>query len=114
MKTQTIINCVFAVAFVSYVVWQRNPTFDTITCKTWNIVDAEGKERITAFTNSDGQASVQWHDKDDKVRIDASTFADGHAGVTWLDKYDKQRIGAFTLADGTVLFPTSDLTPPKP
>jgi len=32
MKTQTIINIVFAVAFVGYVVWQRNPTFDTITC----------------------------------------------------------------------------------
>ena len=67
-----------------------NPTFDTITCKEWKVVDAEGKERITAFTNPDGQASVQWFDKD-----------------------EKRRIAAATLADGTVVLPTKDENPPK-
>ncbi len=76
MKTQTVINIVFAVAFVGYVVSQRNPTFDKITCKTWIVVDAEGKERINAFTNSDGQASVQWNDKVGKRRIAVETLSD--------------------------------------
>ena len=53
METQTIINIVFAVAFVGYVVWQRNPTFNQITCKGWKVMDEGGIERITAFTTSD-------------------------------------------------------------
>ena len=137
MKIQTIINCVFAVAFVGYVVSQLNPTFDTITCKTWRVVDADGKKRITAFTNPDGEAIVNWCDKDGKVRIYAGTFADGEASVRWLDKDEKLRIAAATLADGTaavlwsdkdeklkilaatrnngtVLLPTQELTPPTP
>ena len=98
MKTQTIINCVFAVAFVGYVVSQPfstkrfpiNPTFDTITCKKWRVVDEDGKARISA-----------------------GTYADGNASVLWLDKDGKVRIGAGTLADGTVALPTTDATPPK-
>ena len=136
MKTQAIINIVFAVALVGYVVSQRNPTFDTITCKVWHVVDADGKERITAFTNPDGDAGVQWLDKDGKmrinagilfeghasvswlekdrkVRIGAGTLANGQAGVSWLDKDGKERISASTLADGTVELPTEDLAPPK-
>ena len=53
METQTIINIIFAVAFVGYVVWQRNPTFNQITCKGWKVMDAGGTERITAFTTED-------------------------------------------------------------
>ena len=113
MKTQSIITCVFAVAFVSYVVWQRNPTFDKITCKGWNVVDGDGKERITAFTNPNGQASVVWTDKDGKARISAATLADGLASVQWNDKDGKVRITAATLADGTVKLPTKDDNPPK-
>ena len=114
MKTQTIINIVFAVAFVGYVVSQRNPTFDTITCKTWNIVDADGKKRITALSNPDGQASVVWFDKDEKGRLAAyTTPVDGQAGVLCYDKDGKVRISAATLADGTVVLPTEDLNPPK-
>ena len=136
MKTQTIINCVFAVAFVSYVVWQRNPTFDKITCKGWNVVDKDGKMRIIAGTRADGQAAVEWYDEERKLRITATTFADGDASVKWLDKDRKVRIGASTDAkgnatvalgdndgksriaaatflDGTVVLPTEDLNPPK-
>ena len=90
MKTQTIINCVFAVAFVGYVVSQLNPTFDTITCKKWRVVDKDGKVRISAGTFADGTASVAWVDTDGKVRIDASI-----------------------LADGDVVLPTKDENPPK-
>jgi len=91
MKPQTIINIVFAVAFVGYVVWQRNPTFDTITCKKWRVVDKDGKVRIIAAALANGQAGVQWFDKDEEIRI--------HALIA---------------ANGTVLLPTTDLNPPKP
>ena len=122
MKTQTIINCVFAVAFVGYVVSQPfstkrfpiNPTFDTITCKEWKVVDADGKLRIAAATFANGEASVQWLDKDEKGRIKAGTFADGDANVKWRDKDEKVRIGASTDANRIVSLPTKDLNPPKP
>ena len=95
VKRQRLLNIallgiIVAGGFIAAVRPVGDATFDTITCKRWIVIDANEKQRITAFT------------------------ANGTAGVTWLDKYDKQRIGAFTLADGTVLFPTSDLTPPKP
>ena len=121
MKTQTIINCVFAVAFVGYVVSQPfstkrfpiNPTFDTITCKEWKVVDADGKARIRTATLTDGTAGVQWLDKDGKVRIGAATFADGNATVQWLDNEGKMRIHAGTFSNGTLILPTEDLTSPK-
>ena len=68
----------------------KKGNFDTITCKTWRLVD-----------------------KDRKLRIVAATLADGEASVTWFDKDEKKRIAAATLADGYVLLPTEDLTPPK-
>jgi len=141
MKTQTIINIVFAVAFVGYVVSQLNPTFDTITCKKWRVVDKDGKVRISAGTFADGTASVAlidkdekarisavtyasgyasmtWSDKDGKTRISAATFADGTASVAWVDTDGKVRIEASTLPDGTVVLPTKDLrtfeSTPKP
>ena len=114
METQTIINIVFAVAFVGYVVWQRNPTFDTITCKTWDVVDADGKMRISAGTFADGEASVKCLDKDGKKRIVAATFADRNALIAVSDQDGKPRIAAATFPDGTVGLPTKDLTPPKP
>ena len=136
MKTQTIINCVFAVAFVGYVVSQRNPTFDTITCNAWQVVDADGKARIRAATLTDGTAGVQWLDKDEKMRISTTTFPNGNAGVAWLDKDGKVRIyavtndqlqasvewldvggnvriAAATTADRSVELPTKDWNPPK-
>ena len=136
MKPQTIINIVFAVAFVGYVVLQRNPTFDKITCNAWRVVDADGetrvdagtrvdgrvsvqwydkdgKQRIGAGTRADGNASVSWFDKDEKHRIAAGTLADGQASVAWFDKDGKQRIAAATLADGDVVLPTQDDSPPK-
>ena len=111
-------------------------TFGTITCKDWRIVDKDGKQRIDAGTNADGDASVTWLDKDGKMRINATTLADGNASVQWWDKDEKLRIAAVTLADGqasvqwrdkdgkvrmaavtradgTVVLPTSDLKPKK-
>jgi len=86
-------------------------TFDTITCKSWKVLDKDGKLRINAATYADGQASVQWNDKDGNARIAAGTNADGQAGVALFDKDGKVRIGAGTFADGTVELPTSDLKP---
>ena len=127
---------IVAGGFVAAVRPVGDATFDTITCKGWNVVDKDGKEWITAFTNHDGQASVQWNDKDGKQRIDAGTFADGLAIVKWLDNKEKSRIAAATLpngiasvawydkdekgriraatlADGTVVLPTQEDNPPK-
>ena len=92
---------IVAGGFIAAVRPAGDATFDTITCKGWNVVDKDGKLRIVAATLDDGQASVAWLDKDEKVRIRASTLADGSAGVTWRDKHDKVRIRAATLADGS-------------
>ena len=74
MKPQTIFNVVIAIA-VGYIVF--NPSFNTITCKEWRVVDKDGKLRIVAGTVADGQASVVWLDKDGTLRIYAGTLADG-------------------------------------
>ena len=114
MKPQNIINIVFVVAFVGYVVWQRNPTFGTITCKSWYVVDADGKHRIQAFTSPiDGFAGVTWSGKGGKQRITAFTDADGQASVQWYDTDRHCRIAAETYADGRAYLPTTDRNPPK-
>ena len=78
MELQTIINIVFAVAFVGYVVWQRrNPTFNSITCKSWHVVDADRKSRISAGTLANGNCSVIWNDKNGEARIMAAVMSDG-------------------------------------
>ena len=128
---------IVAGGFIAAVPPFGDATFDTITCKTWKIIDKDGKMRIGATTDANGYASVQWHDKDGKQRIAAATFADGNATVSWLDKDEKLRITATTFsdgfsslawfdknmktrieagitADGKVLLPTKDLEPPKP
>ena len=104
-KRQKLINIALASVIVAGVgVAAIQPagdaTFDTITCKAWKVVDNESKLRISAGTDADGYAGVQWFDKDGKSRIVARTFADGEAGVSWWDKDGKQRIAARTLADG--------------
>ena len=104
---------IVAGGFIAAVRPAGDATFDKITCKGWNVVDGDGKERITAFTNLNGQASVVWNDKDGKARISAATLADGLASVQWNDKDGKVRITAATLADGTVKLPTKDDNPPK-
>ena len=127
---------IVAGGFVAAVRPAADAIFNTITCKTWNVVDEygkvriiaftkpdglacvgwfdkDGKVRINAFTNPDGKACVGWLDKDGKSRINAFTNPDGNAAVQWLDKDEKQRIAAGTLANGTVLLPTKDETPPK-
>ena len=48
-------------------------TFDTITCRTWVVVDRDGKDRIIADTFPDGTAGVAWFDKDRRQRIVAAT-----------------------------------------
>ena len=76
-------------------------------------LDKDGKRRIDAGTFASGNASVQWRDKDGKQRIVATTFADGSANVLWRDQDEKMRIVAGTNADGTVKLPTQDDNPPK-
>jgi len=79
MKTQTIINCVFAIAFIALAVIlvtprDRNPTFDTITCRGWNVVDEGGKVRIRAIVFDRGtEAVTHWLDQDGDIRISAGT-----------------------------------------
>ena len=75
-------------------------TFDTIICKSWRVVDKDGKQRLIAGTFPNGHASVLWFDKDGKLRIAAATDADGDAKVSWLDKDGNGRIIATTNADG--------------
>jgi uncharacterized membrane protein len=81
---------IVAGGFIAAVRPVGDATFDTITCKTWNVVDADGKTRVAAATLANGTAGVQWFDKDGKARISAAT-----------------------LADGTVILPTKDENPPK-
>ena len=75
-------------------------TFDTITCKSWNIVDKDGKVRIGAEVRPNGDASMLWLDKDGKPRILASTLAGGSAAMSFLDKDAEIRIVASTSATG--------------
>ena len=78
MELQTQIEKLEArIAALEKMLHGGDATFDTITCKSWIVVDKDGKERISAATLADGQASVQWLDKDGKVRIGAATYADG-------------------------------------
>ena len=132
-----LVGIIVTSGFIAAVRPVGDATFDTITCKTWKIIDKGGKMRIGATTDTNGYASVQWHDKDGKQRIAAATFADGNATVSWLDKDEKMRITVTTFsdgfsslawfdknmktrieagitADGKVLLPTKDLEPPKP
>ena len=124
MKTQTIINCAFAgaqtfinfvfvVVFIWYAVLQRNPTFDTITCKKWIVVDADGKQRIVAEIFADKRllSGVTWRDKDGKGRIMAGTDADGNACLQCADKNERVRITAATTSNGNVLLPTVENAP---
>jgi len=90
---------IVAGGFIAAVRPAGDATFDTITCKGWNVVEKDGKIRIMA-TTADGAASMAWFDKDGKIRIDAATTADGAASVSWRDKDEKARIIASTLADG--------------
>ena len=131
-----LVGIIVTSGFIAAVLPVGDATFDTITCKTWKIIDKDGKMRIGATTDANGYASVQWHDKDGKQRITAATFADGNATVSWFDKDEKMRITATTFldgfsslawfdkdmkmrieagitADGKVLLPTKDITPPK-
>ena len=104
VKRQRLLNIalasiIVAGGFIAAVRPVGDATFDKITCKEWNVVDKDGKERITAFTNSDGKAGVNWLDKDKKMRISAVTDG-GLAEVSWFDKNGKARIEASTIAQG--------------
>jgi hypothetical protein len=114
---------IVAGGFVAAVRPAGDATFDTITCKGWKVVDAdgklrivagsevngkagvvwvdkEGKQRIMASTFSNQSASVQLRDTDEKMRISTATYTDGEACVGWLDKDGKVRISASTKANG--------------
>ena len=108
-----LVGVIVAGGFVAAVRRVGDTTFDTITCKTWRVVDKDGKTRISAASLPDGAASMNWFDKDEKLRISASTRADGNAIVALSDKDNNGRIMAATLADGTVFLPTQDDHPPK-
>ena len=132
---------IVASGFIAAVRPAGDATFDTITCKKWKVVDADGKERITARTdlesNSGPSAGISWFDKSGAERISAYTFVagsasivfseneksprivvatntrTGHAAIGLVDKELKPRIQLKVWADGTIELPTKDLTPPK-
>lgn len=82
---------------------------DELRVKRLSIIDDQGKVRISARTNPEGDAAVSWFDRDGKPRIDASTSLDGRAGVDWWDRDGKARIRAATYKDGTAELPTRDM-----
>ena len=101
MELQTQIEKLEArIAALEKMLHGGDATFDTITCKSWKVVDRDGKVRIAATTFHDGDASVQWIDKDEKLRIDAATYPDGQAIVRLWDKDEKMRISAMTYWGG--------------
>ena len=77
-----------------------NATFDTVNCKTWNVIDDNGTARITATTSADGASAMAWLGKDGMPRIGASTSADGNGGISLFGNDGKPRIGATIAADG--------------
>ena len=82
-------------------------TFDTVTCKAWNVVDND-KVRIGAKAAADGTAGVTWFDNNSKGRIFAGTTASGKSAIVWLDTNEKSRISAHTQPDGTALMQWTD------
>ena len=104
IKRQRLLNIallgvIVAGGFVAAVRPVGDATFDTITCKGWNVVDKDGKVRISASSNANG-AGVEWIDNDFTQRIAVSTNNDGSAGVGWIDKEGKIRMTAATNAKG--------------
>ena len=91
---------IVAGGFIAAVRPVGDATFDTITCKGWQVVDKDEKLRIGATTDASRNASVGWIDKDGKVRILLTTRSDGDAGATLLGKKGEIRIKAITRADG--------------
>jgi len=129
-----LLSMLIAGGFIAAVRPVGDATFDTITCKSWKVVDEEAKTRIVACTKTDRSATVGWLDQDGKLRINAGTFADGEAALTFADKNEKKRItaiidgegsgtiswadkrgvvrvGAGIDANGNVLLPTYDFIP---
>jgi len=103
----------------------KKGNFDTITCRGWSVVDADGKIRIAAEAiereQEETEAVVRWFDESGKERIKAGTgsilcwvalsdnygreriFAtawDGTASVSVCDKNGNQRIAAETAEEG--------------
>ena len=105
VKRQRLLNIallgiIVAGGFIAAVRPVGDATFDKVTCKSWRVVDAEGKSRIGAGS-LDGNAGMQWFDKSGKIRINVSTAEEGNAGMQWFDKDGKERIRAATGVDGT-------------
>ena len=58
MKSQTIINIAFAASFAGWVVWSRNPSVDTITCKELRVVDSAKNTRISLEVYKQESANI--------------------------------------------------------
>lgn len=105
--------------------------FTTLNCKTLNLVDKNGQERIVASVLADGQAGILWRDQEGKSKIAASVAldgspsislfdhqgtyrimvgldSDGNAALALLDSKKQLRIAAATNSDGTIELPTQD------
>ena len=92
---------IVAGGFIAAVRPVGDATFDTITCKGWDVVDSAGKVRITAYASTELVAGVTWLDKNGKQRITVDTSADGTASVALRDQKYTKRIIAKTESDNS-------------
>jgi hypothetical protein len=75
--------------------------FDKITCKSWSVVDVDGKERIAARTKAHGEAGIEWFETGGRMRMEAGIKPDETAWLCLLDKEGNWRLTTSTYFDGT-------------
>ena len=118
METQTIINIVFALSFIAYIIWSRNSnsSFDAITRKEWKSVDKKGHKRTKSTTDARGAAGVEWFEKEWKRQL-AEPGEDGSNYDHWFDidrkRGSQARSAASFKTESTIELTLQDEVPPK-
>jgi hypothetical protein len=79
-----------------------------LTLRKLTITDNDGKPRIVADTDSNGDAALNFWDRDGKLRIDAGTKPNGFAGLGIADRDGKVRINAGTESNGLAMLTFAD------
>ena len=105
---------VMAVGIGGVLLMGATGTPDELALRKLTIVDAEGRERIVAGTDSDGAASVQHYDREGKRRISAGTHPGRIALLSHHDHEGKVRIIAGTHPSGSAGVEHSDRDAPPP
>jgi len=72
----------------------------TLSARAFNLVDAEGKTRITISVSKDGYAGVGIWDGQGKKRVVLGVAKDGSPGISFYDGNERQRGGlGFSTAE---------------